>query len=45
MHNIKTLNEKLFASKLSSWHTWYLTKGGIGHYSIKYIKGKICSNV
>ena len=34
MHNVTTLNEKLFSCKLSSWYTWYLTKDGIGHYAI-----------
>ena len=29
-----TPNEKLFADKLNSWDTWYLTKDGSGHYSI-----------
>ena len=34
MHKSITPNEKLFASKLSSWNTWYLTKDRIGHYAI-----------
>ena len=34
MHNTTTPNKKLFASKLSSWDTWYLNKDGISHYSI-----------
>ena len=32
-HNTTTPNKKLFASKLSSWNTLYLSKDGIGHYS------------
>ena len=34
MHNITTLNERLFASKLGSSFTWYLTKEGVNHYAI-----------
>ena len=34
MHKSMTPNEKLFAGKLSSWYTWYLTKDGIGHNAI-----------
>ena len=34
MHNITTPNEKLFAGKLSSSFTWYLTKEGVNHYVI-----------
>ena len=34
MHNTTTPNEKLFASTLSSWFAWYLTKDGINHYAI-----------
>ena len=34
MHDTTAPNERLFASKLSSWYTWYLTKDGIGHYAI-----------
>ena len=34
MHNFTTLNEKLVTSNLSSWYPWYLTKDGIGHYTI-----------
>ena len=34
MHNSTTPNEKLYASKLSSWYTWYLTRDGISHYAI-----------
>ena len=33
MLNSTTLNEKLFASKLSSWYTWYLAKDGVAHYA------------
>ena len=41
MHNITTPNEKLFATKLSSSFTWYLTEKGVNHYaihSLQYIK-------
>ena len=34
MHNSTTPNKKLFASKLSSWYTWYLTKDWVNHYAI-----------
>ena len=34
MHNITTLNGRLFAIKLSSLFTWYLTKNGVMHYAI-----------
>ena len=34
MHNFTTPNEKLFAGKLSSRYTCYLTKDGINHYAI-----------
>ena len=34
MHNIITPNEILFASKLCSSFTWYLTKDGVNHYAI-----------
>ena len=37
MHNTTTPNEKLFASKLNSWDTWYLTKDGIGYYYINFL--------
>ena len=37
MYNTTTANEKLFAGKLNSWDTWYLTKDGIGHYSINFL--------
>ena len=33
-HNTTTLKEKLFASMLSFWYTWYSTKDGINHYAI-----------
>ena len=36
MPNDTTPNEKLFASKLSSWYTWYLTKDGT--LREKYVK-------
>ena len=47
MHNFMTPNEELFASTLSSWYNWYLTKAGINHYAInslipEHIKRKIC---
>ena len=50
MHNLTTLNEKLFAGTLSYWYTWYLTKDGIGHYAINFlifenIKREVCKNV
>ena len=34
MHNITTPKERLFAGKLSSLFTLYLTKDGINHYVI-----------
>ena len=34
MHNITTLNERLFAGKLGSSFTWHLTKDGVQHYAI-----------
>ena len=34
MHNITIPNERLFAGKLSSSFTWYLTKEGVNHYAI-----------
>ena len=34
IHNLTTPNERLLASKLSSWLNWYLTKGGVNHYAI-----------
>ena len=34
MHNTKTPNERLFAGKLDSLFTWYLTKNGINNYAI-----------
>ena len=34
MHNITTPNERLFAGKLGSSFTWYLTKNGVHHYAI-----------
>ena len=34
MHNIRTPNENLFAGKLCSSFTWYLTKKGINYYAI-----------
>ena len=33
-HNITTWNEKLFASKLTEWYNWYLSKDGINNYAI-----------
>ena len=41
MHNTTIPNEKLFASMLNSWHTWYFTKDGVYQYatnSILYLK-------
>ena len=35
MHNFTMPNEKLFASKLNSWYTSYLTKDGVFHFAIK----------
>ena len=32
MHNIITLNKRLFAGKLGSSFTWYLTKNGDYNY-------------
>ena len=34
MHNTKTLNEKLFASKLNHWYNWYLFRVKFGHHAI-----------
>ena len=34
MHIITTLNERLFAGKLSASFTWYLTKEGVNDYAI-----------
>ena len=34
MHIITTPNERLFASKLGSSFTWYLTKNGVHQYAI-----------
>ena len=34
MHNFTVPHEKLFASTLSSWYSWYLTKDGVFHYAI-----------
>ena len=34
MHNITTLNKRLFAETLSSSFIWYLTKNGVHHYAI-----------
>ena len=34
MHNFTTWNERLFAGKLGSSSTWYLTKNGVHHYAI-----------
>ena len=36
MHNTKTPNERLFAGKLDSLFTWYLTKNGINKSCYKY---------
>ena len=49
MHNSTALNEKPFAGKLGSWHNWYLTKDGVGHYAInslisENVKREICQN-
>ena len=33
MHNTMTPNGET-GGKLNSWDSWYLNKGGIGHYSI-----------
>ena len=29
--------KKLFASELSSWYDWYLSKDGVGHYAINTV--------
>ena len=34
MHNISTLNERLYAGKFGSLFTWYLTKEGVNYYAI-----------
>ena len=34
MHSTTTPNKVLFASKLGSQFTWYLTKNGVNHYAI-----------
>ena len=34
MHNITTQSERLFAGKLGSLFTWYLTKSGVHHNAI-----------
>ena len=34
MHNITTLNERIFAGKFGSSFTWYMNKNGIYHYAI-----------
>ena len=38
MHNIMTPNESLFVSNLASLFTWYLTKGGVNHYTLLYLR-------
>ena len=37
MHNQMTWNEKLFAGKIQSWFQWYLSKDGVGHYTINSV--------
>ena len=37
MHNITTPNERLFAGKIGSSFTWYLTKNGVHHYAINML--------
>ena len=34
MHNITTLNKRLFAGTLSTSFTWYVNKNGVHHYAI-----------
>ena len=37
MHNKTTWNEKLFVGKLIDWYEWYLTNGGVQHYTINFL--------
>ena len=37
MPNTTAWNEKLFASKLNSWHNYHLSNNGIGHYTTNYL--------
>ena len=34
IHNITTLNERLFAGELTTAFTWYVNKNGVHHYAI-----------
>ena len=34
MNNKMTWNERLFAGNLNHWYHWYLSKDGVGHYTI-----------
>ena len=37
MHNITTLNERLFVGELSTAYTWYVNKNGVHHYAINLL--------
>ena len=37
MHNITTLNERLFAGDFSTAFIWYVNKKGVEHYAINLL--------